>query len=158
MFDFEYLWQADRLSLIGPYLGRGDSRTAYECALDRSLVIKIMRPDAYKDDAADNYLEWRFWIASSDCFRQWLAPIVWLSGDHTAMAMARTAAVESGQVVEFPTMFFDLHARNMGMLDGRAVIHDYANLMDRAGICYVRQDQWPMQHHVVGTPSELDRA
>lgn len=143
--ELEYLWQADPLALIGPRIGQGGSRTAYECAIDRRLVIKIMRPDNFKEDARDNYLEWRFWSASGERFRQWMAPVVWLSGCHTAMAMARTTPIRFGQIVEFPKMFRDLHCRNMGLLDGRPVLHDYAKSMELAGISYVRQDRWPMQ-------------
>lgn len=115
--------------IFGDKIGSGCSRTVYTYVPDPNrFVIKIAQ-----EDPTDNFSEAAVWEAvKGHDVSVWFAPVQYISKNGQLLVQRRTRPLHPCQVPRLVPVFIDdPHSENWGMLDGRAVVHDYAyhNLM-----------------------------
>jgi len=108
--------------------GRGRFRTVYACRFDPTLVIKI-EPNGGDHS---NQQEIRLWTAYKDVpeVSRWLAPCIDISPGGVALLQRRVRPVRRAELPNEIPSFLNTDARhfNWGMLDGKMVCCDYADL------------------------------
>lgn len=117
--------------ICGKELGRGVSRTVFEFAPDKTLVVKIEHNQARNQNAS----EYTFWEAVS--YRPELAR--WFAGVHLASDMnamilqTRTQPVTLAELKAkcplVPAFMSDLKVGNWGRIGRRYVCHDYGTAL-----------------------------
>lgn len=110
-------------------LGRGFSRVAYVVDGLRDVVFKrLVCLGNY-----DNKREFAFWNAAPDDVRQHLAPLLDYDAARGVLAMARTntdkitSEYKNWKHLSRFAWASDCHEHNVGLYDGRWVIHDYGH-------------------------------
>jgi hypothetical protein len=120
-------------------LGLGLSREVFAHPLDHTLVVKVPRND---NGIRDNAEEMRSWTNANAALRESLAPCVEVL-DGGELIMRRTTPVQklphAGAMIwrhrldtgvasiGLPqALSWDMHSGNLGIFDGRVVMHDYA--------------------------------
>lgn len=121
----------DALSaLIGSKIASGTYREVYECALDKTWVVKI---EARNGEGGVpqfcNVSEMDIWRESENTkWRRWLAPCIHISEYGSTLIMRRTQPLGCLKLPKtMPSFLADLKPQNFGLLDGRIVAHDYGN-------------------------------
>lgn len=119
--------------VLGALLGKGISRTVYQCRLDPGLVIKLEDP---AEKRFQNVTEWQTWDEASELHaaRDWLAEPKWISENGLVLFMETTCKFndtgKSWKVPErVPLFLSDLKSENFGWVHRRRkwlfVCHDY---------------------------------
>jgi hypothetical protein len=110
-------------------LGSGSTRVAYTCKLFPDIAFKKLRMPGF----TDNEREFNFWNAAPDDVREHLAPLCDYNAKLGLLAMARTdastaqsASREWVHLLDFGWSS-DCHAYNVGLYQGRWVMHDYGH-------------------------------
>ncbi|WP_338678918.1 hypothetical protein OPV09_17455 [Janthinobacterium sp. TB1-E2] len=115
----------DLINLIcGRKLGEGTFRTVFECALDKTRVVK--------HDSGSNFSNINEWQLSNELaatsLASWIAPVYWLSPRGLWLIQAKTTPITLDQLPEkIPAIFADTKVENWGLFEGRPVCHDYGN-------------------------------
>ena len=122
--------------LLGTLIGEGAFRRVYQHVMFPSLVIKVARDDLKCDYAGceDNYIESEIWKMATDEEKESFAPVEDISHNGKYLIMGRTTPIEDMtdfymKYIEASIPYYaqmDVHYDNVGMFDGRPVIHDYA--------------------------------
>ena len=128
----------------GRLLGRGVSRTVFECKFNPEYVVKVSKP--YD---TQNATEARTWERFSDVphVAKWLAPIAQQSACGRVIVQRRTRPLLKPPA-KIPHYLGDLKVQNFGMLEGRCVAHDYGLgifLDSDAPVQMVKPDWWDGQ-------------
>jgi hypothetical protein len=113
------------MALFGECIGTGDTRRVFNYALDDSMVIKYEPGPTH-----NNSLEFNIWtdlMENNSPLKSWFAPARFLSPCGRFLWMSKTSKVLNWPD-SVPRALHDLHVGNFGMLGGRFVCHDYANL------------------------------
>lgn len=134
MKDFEEIHAEAFNLLCGEQIGRGMSRTVYECALLPDYVVKV-EADPYR---FQNVMEWETWqLVQWTPASRWFAECRWISPNGRVLIMERTRPPGPGDLPEkVPMWATDLKTSNWGMAkaknrDGTVadrewlVCHDY---------------------------------
>lgn len=129
MFNQDWLLLSDFIDFFcGDCIGSGESRNVYEFRYNPKLVVKI--------DASNgkffNIREWEVWDQIKDLYPKqatFLAPCMSISNAGKIMLQRKTTPIISYNKLpkKIPYFLADTKVSNWGMLDGRAVCHDYAN-------------------------------
>jgi len=113
--------------LCGELIGRGISRTVYECTIDPSLVVKV--EDAEHRRFA-NVFENAFWqdYQHAPKVARWLAPCVKLSVGGRVLLQRRAEPLPRDYLLpdKLPAFLTDHKASNFGLIQGQLVCVDYA--------------------------------
>lgn len=121
--------------LCGREVGRGMTRTVFECNVDKSLVVKVESAEVRTH--FQNMVEWLAWcrVAGTDVER-WFAPVVEMSPDGRLVLMKRVDPLPSRhRPTHMPAFFTDFKPNNFGVLDGRVVCCDYgSHLLHEVGM------------------------
>lgn len=116
--------------LCGKKLGDGFNRNVYECNIMEDWVVKIERSDS--DDFA-NVRERAFWreYEGDKTISKWLAPCGDISNDGRIMLQRKVQPLPKGYVVPrtLPEFLTDVKLSNFGLLDGKLVCVDYADVV-----------------------------
>lgn len=131
MFETDWHLLADFSDFFcGDCLGKGSARNVYEFRLNPKLVIKI---DTTKD--FHNVAEWDNYtniVHFHPKMARWFAKPFNISSCGRVLLMERTELglkLDSKLLPkEIPAFFMDFKVENWGILNGKAVCHDYANL------------------------------
>jgi hypothetical protein len=115
--------------LCGDLIGRGMSRTVYECALLPDCVVKI-ETDPHR---FQNVIEWETWrMVESAAASRWFAECKWISPNGKVLVQERTRPPAPLEFLEkVPVWFTDLKRTNWGMSKTNRedkqylVCHDY---------------------------------
>jgi len=106
----------------GPFIGKGDYRTVWQCRLNSKYVLKYEHNLAYCN--VTEHLAWDTYRGTK--LEKWLAPVVWMSADTRWLVMYKTLPPYEWPV-DVPRFFNDMSQKNYGVLDGRFVCHDYGS-------------------------------
>ncbi len=113
--------------LFGDFIGRGASRSVYQCAFDETLIVKI---DEWSGNNA-NALEWATWrhLADQPTYSRWLAPCIAISPRGDLLLQRKTSPISTGKEPKMlPAWLCDVKPENFGLLKGKVVCHDYNTL------------------------------
>lgn len=126
---------------VGDIIGEGYSRTVYEWLPDPSMVLKVAKEDNMYRGISSNILEFELWewVAFGETHKKakkWLAPVHRITKDGRCMLMAKTEPLKTSELPEkVPCWMTDIKQENVGLYEGRVVIHDYAlNLVTDKGL------------------------
>lgn len=128
--------------LLGDEIGRGMSRYVYPLTQNRDLVVKF-EAESYH---FQNVKEWENWHEYSEYEKvsRWLAPCEAISPCGTVLLQKRTQPVPANfeWPEKIPGFLTDTKRGNFGLLDGRLVCHDYANILANPRVRETRADWW----------------
>lgn len=113
---------------LGDCIGQGASRWVFE--FNKDLVLKIEKGDWHA-----NAIEWDTWVAVKYTkWEKWFAPIEYISPNGRLLFQRRCNKVYTQPKV-LPNFLHDVKLSNLGELDGRIVVIDYAhNLLIEKGL------------------------
>jgi hypothetical protein len=116
-------------------LGSGLYRTVFGIWDSEKWVMKV----ANSAEGADaNRDEWQVWCYLRERHKsnRLLAPCLGISDDGSVLLMRRTTICNEAQVPKrVPVWMTDLKVQNWGMMDGRAVCHDYSTHLIMENTC-----------------------
>lgn len=112
-------------TICGKRLGGGAGRDVYACTLRDDLVIKI--EDTSR--SFQNIMEWRAWndFQNVHPIKRWLAPCEMISPCGVVLLQKKTTPVTT-LPPKVPDFFTDCKPENIGMYEGRWVLHDYGTI------------------------------
>jgi hypothetical protein len=114
-FDLETLF-------LGKLLGKGVSRKVYLCRQDTEHVLKVEDVQGW----FQNVLEWEIWNEVKHTkWAKYFAPCISISDNGQILIQQRTRPIEKSLKLRLPDFFSDLKLDNIGLLDGKPVVHDY---------------------------------
>lgn len=118
-----FIWKEAYGLLVGDKIGRGMSRVAHECPLDKRFVIKVENREAF----FQNVVEWETWQRVKDTpTAKWFAPCIHISSCGTVLIQRRTQAMRLEELPKrMPAFFADFKRTNYGLIDGQVACHDY---------------------------------
>lgn len=121
--DLTTMMKLDLIHLVcGNLVGSGTRRQVYIFKPDPKYVIKIDYSLYF-----DNAVEWDLWQnVVGTKMEKWFAPCLAISSYGTWLIQRRTKPIIH-LPKRVPAMLGDHKRENWGMLDGRPVMHDYAN-------------------------------
>lgn len=111
-------------------ISNGNSRSVYNCQFDKTVVIKIERPDTDKGFGFFNVSEWDIWnnMKKYKTYLKFLAPCFRISGCGRILVQAKTIPIKKEQLPKLiPYWMADTKLENWGSIGKRIVCHDYAN-------------------------------
>lgn len=112
--------------IFGEIIGAGMSRTVYEYKPNKQFVIKV------ESDGKNfqNVAEWHVWRSVQETpLKKWFAPIEDISLKGTFLIQRRASFLERKKYpLKIPSFFNDTKYENFGVIDGKLVCIDYANL------------------------------
>jgi hypothetical protein len=119
--------------LCGRELGRGMSRTVFECALLPGYVVKVEN----KPGVFQNIMEWHTWQDVKDTpSSRWFAECRWVSPNGKILIQERTRTPARHEFpAKVPVWFTDLKRTNWGMAKTNKegtdylVCHDYGTAL-----------------------------
>lgn len=130
--------------LCGNLIGSGMTRKVFECAFDKTLVIKV------EDDEVrthfQNMMEWFVWnqVCGTD-WEKWFCPVREISPNGRLLIMPRTSMVSVRELPDrLPKFLMDLKPSNFGMYQDRFVCHDYGTspLINHGLSNVMRKAEW----------------
>ena len=129
MTDDEHLYREAFNLFLGEVVGRGQYRVVYLLPLNDEYVAKV--DDGRSDTQAGrhNLWEWGNWWSYKDDpdVAPWLCPCHSISPDGRILIMKRAAPIRASEVPsELPAFVQDIKFANLGWLNGRIVVTDYA--------------------------------
>lgn len=129
LFDNADIMMAYHDMLCGDRISEGCSRTVYECAYDKSCVVKIHRDVGRLP--SDNILEWELWemVRGMKGVEEWFAPCVEISENGRIPIQKKTTILTDKQwenLTKIPAFLSDIKKSNFGMYKGNICMHDYA--------------------------------
>lgn len=142
-FDVNTLTQDLFELIVGKKLGEGSCRTVYECALDKTHVIK------FEEGAQrfQNVMEWQVWdrVQWVKGIGPWFCPLVAISPCGTILIQKKAEDLRPNELPKrVPAFFTDLKLENWGRYQGRPVIRDYGVhlLMERGMTSAMKTAKW----------------
>lgn len=113
----------DLLTLVlGEHLGSGVDRHTYVLAINDAFVVKVQ----HGEGDFQNIAEWELWRTASDGLKKYLAPCLQISRGGRALVQRRCEPCPTHMLpTSLPKVLGDLHADNIGLLEGRPVVMDY---------------------------------
>jgi hypothetical protein len=117
--------------LVGEYISGGAFREVFRNRIDAESVIKI-------EEGSGNFCnikEWEIWSqVQYGAISKFFAPCLHISPNGTVLIQAKTMPIAKRDLPKkVPAFMTDLHARNWGWYKGRAVCHDYGNILFEQG-------------------------
>lgn len=113
--------------MVGDLLGSGADRTVFECAMDKTCVVKL----GTTRGSFQNVHEWDLWqqhtAGKGTAVVNFLAPCVSISHSGNVLIQKRTKPVPFDWKLpkRIPVILTDLKRENWGIYKGRLVCHDY---------------------------------
>ena len=141
MYDIEVYREAFNI-LCGEKIGRGISRTVFECKLMPDMVVKVESED-YR--TFQNVLEQRFWDYHKDAkhIAKWLAPCHFLSPDGRVLIQSRVSPLREGEFPEkLPAFFTDTKRNHFGKFGKQIVCCDYALTVYNPSMKMIKAAWW----------------
>lgn len=118
--------------LLGKKLGEGVFRQVYASRLDPETVVKIEDPEQHDDGTQwgtpnfQNMQEWSVWhTVKGTKWEPWFAPCLHISPCGLVLVQKRARTLAK-MPEKLPNFIDDTHLKNLGEIDGRPVIFDYA--------------------------------
>jgi hypothetical protein len=128
--------------LCGREVGRGMTRTVFDCNLRPDCVVKVENDEVRTH--FQNLMEWMVWrrVCGTE-FEKWFAQVVAISPNGRVLIMKKT--VPHGEYpTKVPSFFTDFKRGNFGFVNGNFVCHDYGThlLMERGMTKAMRTVNW----------------
>ena len=126
------------LELLGKKIGEGTTRVVHTHIRNPALVIKVAKSDLGTNA---NFVESEIWSYASPRDRKYFAPVEDWSDDYKYLVMHRTYPIlfddDDDEAVDeelmdlqemFPQYLTDFTEHNIGGIEDRIVMHDYAEI------------------------------
>lgn len=123
-------------------LGNGVARHVFPYLLDDRFVIKFESEENFQ-----NTYEWQVWnhVKMTD-LAKWFAPVEHISPCGRILIQRRTKVIDKDRKLpeRIPAFFTDTKVDNWGLLNGKAVCHDYGYhlLLEKGMSNRMRKAEW----------------
>jgi hypothetical protein len=141
--DKKFIFEEAFNLLCGRKIGEGIHRTVYACRIDPKMVVKVEHDtDWFVGSNAKEYANWEF-NSEYKKVSNWLAPCAWISPNGRVMLQHRTQPMAIYNMPKsVPAFFTDIKPDNWGWYGGRAVCHDYPQMIVTHNTRMKKVEEW----------------